>query len=334
MAETFRTWGANAIAKSRCDSTNCGISKNDFNLDGFTDALTFSTLAHSSRVDRVRLTLGRGLRAVIPTAVPFFRAGESQPFAFQSIFHSNFVANLAASGQTVQTLHSNVLARVQTVFQTVQQAGGNVGSLVMSDGDATQRVLIGQDPVAFYDSVHVASGVFDPNNTQVTINFNGVAPVALRTAGTGIVELDQLSDELYVPNGDVFFEGGESVLTAGTVRVESFGGAFHATGAAYHSTGTRTNLDLDSIVVVNGGPNADQARFHTLAWVTGDNTYTTYLNGTIFVADSLSETFCCSAELIGSPGTEHRIEDRVDQFARHEHVALDRVVAGRFLHEQ
>ena len=44
ISETFRTWGANAIAKSRCDSTNCCISKNDFNLDGFTDALTFSSL--------------------------------------------------------------------------------------------------------------------------------------------------------------------------------------------------------------------------------------------------------------------------------------------------
>ncbi len=130
IAETFRTWGVNAIAKSRCDSTNCCISKNDFNLDGFTDALTFSSLTHSSRVDRVQLTLGRGLKTVLPTTQRFFRAGESSPFAFQSIFHSNFVASLVASGQTDQIIHSNVLARLQDVFFTVQESGGNVASLV------------------------------------------------------------------------------------------------------------------------------------------------------------------------------------------------------------
>jgi hypothetical protein len=49
--------------------------------------------------------LGRGLRAVQPTSERFFRAGESQPFAFQSLFHSNLVANLVASGQTSELQH-------------------------------------------------------------------------------------------------------------------------------------------------------------------------------------------------------------------------------------
>jgi hypothetical protein len=130
IAETFRTWGANAIAKSRCDSTNCCISKNDFNLDGFTDALTFSSLSHSSRVDRVRLTLGRGLKTVLPTTQRFFQAGSPAPFAFQSIFHSNFVADLVASGQTMEMKHSNILANVQNLFLTVQQSGGDVSSIL------------------------------------------------------------------------------------------------------------------------------------------------------------------------------------------------------------
>jgi hypothetical protein len=81
-------------------------------------------------VDRVQLTLGRGLKTVLPTTERFFRAGDSQPFAFQSIFHSNFVADLVASGQTMEAKHSNVLATVQNLFLTVQQAGGDVSSLV------------------------------------------------------------------------------------------------------------------------------------------------------------------------------------------------------------
>jgi hypothetical protein len=119
----------NGIAKSMCD-TGCCVSKIDFNLDGFTDALTFSSLTHSSRVDRVQLLLGRGLKAVLPTTERFFQAGSAQPFAFQSIFHSNFVADLVASGQTMEAKHSNVLATLQNLFLTVQQAGGDVSSLV------------------------------------------------------------------------------------------------------------------------------------------------------------------------------------------------------------
>jgi hypothetical protein len=121
--------GVNAMAKSMCD-TGCCVSKIDFNLDGFTDALTFSTLSHSTRVDRVQLVMGRGLKTVLPTAERFFQAGSAQPFAFQSIFHSNFVADLVASGQTMEAKHSNVLANVQNLFLTVQQAGGDVSSLV------------------------------------------------------------------------------------------------------------------------------------------------------------------------------------------------------------
>jgi hypothetical protein len=129
ISETFRTLGANAMAKSMCD-TGCCVSKIDFNLDGFTDALTFSSLIHSTRVDRVQLTLGRGLKTVLPTTERFFRAGSPQPFAFESLFHSNFVADLISSGQTMEAKHSNVLAQVQNIFLTVQQAGGDVGSLV------------------------------------------------------------------------------------------------------------------------------------------------------------------------------------------------------------
>lgn len=129
IAETFRTWGVNAMAKSMCD-TGCCVSKIDFNFDGFTDALTFSSLIHSTRVDRVQLVLGRGLKTVLPTTERFFQAGSAQPFSFQSIFHSNFVADLVASGQTMEAKHSNVLANVQNLFLTVQQAGGDASSLV------------------------------------------------------------------------------------------------------------------------------------------------------------------------------------------------------------
>jgi hypothetical protein len=117
------------MAKSMCD-TGCCVSKIDFNLDGFTDALTFSSLIHSTRVDRVQLTLGRGLKTVLPTTERFFRAGSPQPFAFESLFHSNFVADLISSGQTMEAKHSNVLATVQNLFLTIQRAGGDVSSIV------------------------------------------------------------------------------------------------------------------------------------------------------------------------------------------------------------
>jgi hypothetical protein len=67
---------------------------------------------------------------VTPTTERFFRAGSPQPFAFQSLFHSNFVADLVTSGQTMEAKHSNILATVQNLFFTVQQAGGDVSSIL------------------------------------------------------------------------------------------------------------------------------------------------------------------------------------------------------------
>jgi hypothetical protein len=141
LAETWPVRGVNGVAKLMINSPCCvpfispccntgSTNKVDFNLDGFADALTFSSLSHSTRVDRVRLVLGRGQRLVMPATERFFRAGTSQPFAFQSLFHSNFVANLVASGQTDQAIHSNLLGRVQDIFLTVQESGGNVSSLL------------------------------------------------------------------------------------------------------------------------------------------------------------------------------------------------------------
>lgn len=141
LAETWPVRGMNGVAKLMINSPCCvpfisaccntgSTNKADFNLDGFADALTFSSLSHSTRVDRVRLVLGRGLKTVLPTTQRFFQAGSTQPFAFQSIFHSNFVADLVASGQTMEAKHSNVLANVQNLFLTVQQAGGDVSSIV------------------------------------------------------------------------------------------------------------------------------------------------------------------------------------------------------------
>lgn len=141
LTETWPVRGVNGIAKLMINSPCCvpfisaccntgTTNKVDINLDGFADALTFSSLTHSTRVDRVRLVLGRGQRLVLPQTETFFRAGASSPFAFQSILHSNFVANLTASGQTEQTIHSNLLARVQNLFATVQQSGGDVGGIL------------------------------------------------------------------------------------------------------------------------------------------------------------------------------------------------------------
>jgi hypothetical protein len=85
IAETFRTWGANAIAKSRCDSTNCCVSKNDFNLDGFTDALTFSWLAHA---------LSKDMEALAEPA----RYSSRQRRTADSIFSSVAAETLPAGG--------------------------------------------------------------------------------------------------------------------------------------------------------------------------------------------------------------------------------------------
>ena len=141
LAETWPVRGVNGVAKLMINSPCCvpfisaccntgSTNKVDFNLDGFADALTFSSLSHSTRVDRVRLVLGRGQKAVLPTTEPFFRAGSPQPFAFQSIFHSNFVANLIASSQVNEASHSNVLATLNGLHATLQRAGADRGSLV------------------------------------------------------------------------------------------------------------------------------------------------------------------------------------------------------------
>lgn len=188
-----------------------------------------------------------------------------------------------------------------TTLSIYSSDDGQLGSLIMEGGDATQRVRL-FFRVAVFDSVHVASGVLDLNGFQFTADYNGVVPVALRTTGTGILELNQLFDELYVPNGDVYFEGGQSVLDSGLVRVEGTTSTFHATGAAYQAGGTYTQVDVDTIVVVNGGPGAAQARFDALGFASQDLNLTTLLSGDVFVADSLVETFF-STELIGGPGT-------------------------------
>jgi hypothetical protein len=179
---------------------------------------------------------------------------------------------------------------------------GHLGSLLMTAGDATQRVTFGNN-VNIWDSVHVASGVLDPNNNTVTANYNGVVPVGFRTTGTGTLEMNQLFDQLYVPNGDVFFEGGPSVLDSGIVTVENFGSTFHAAGAAYQASGTYTRLDVDTIVVVDGGPGAAQARFARLEFYFGDLNSPTWLDGHVWVTDSLVASFSFS-ELNGLPGSQ------------------------------
>jgi hypothetical protein len=77
LAETWPV-RVNRIAISMCD-TGCCVNKIDFNLHGFADALTFSSLSHSTRVDRVRVVLGCGLKTVLPTTGRFFRALISPP---------------------------------------------------------------------------------------------------------------------------------------------------------------------------------------------------------------------------------------------------------------
>ncbi len=140
IAETWRTWGVNGIARLMMNSPCCvpfisaccntgSTNKVDFNLDGFADALTFDSVGGGNPFARVQLTLGRGQRAVVPTAERFFRAVAPEPFAFQSIFHSNFVADIIISGQTNEAGHSNALAIVRNLYLTVQQAGGDIASI-------------------------------------------------------------------------------------------------------------------------------------------------------------------------------------------------------------
>ena len=161
LTETWPVRGVNGIAKLMINSPCCvpfispccntgSTNKVDINLDGFADALTFSSLTHSTRVDRVRLVLGRGQKLVLPTTEPFFRAGASQPFAFQSLFHSNILANLVASGQTDEVFHSNILVTVQNLFLTVQRAGGDVGSIT----PLLQRLQITHSNLASLGFVH------------------------------------------------------------------------------------------------------------------------------------------------------------------------------------
>src|SRR5688500_6517293 len=109
--------------------------------------------------------------------------------------------------------------------------GGGPRSLVMDRGAA--RVLLGNSNVDVADSVHVASGILDLNGHQLSVNTVG-APVALRTTGTGTIEMTQAADQLLIGAGDVVFEGGSTngLLTAGSITLSSSGVAttFRATG--------------------------------------------------------------------------------------------------------
>ena len=140
-AETWRTWGVNRVASLMINSPCCvpfispccntgSTNKFDINLDGFADALTFDSSGDGDPFTRVQLTLGRGLKAQVPTEDRFFRAGATEPFTFPEIFHSNAVANIIVSGQTNETKLTALYSQVKSLYLTVQEAGGDPGGIV------------------------------------------------------------------------------------------------------------------------------------------------------------------------------------------------------------
>jgi hypothetical protein len=139
--ETWRTWGVSGVASLMINSPCCvpfisacchtgSTNKVDFNLDGFADALTFDAVNGGDPFARVQLTLGRGQKAIVPRSERFFRSVGSEPYAFQSLFHTNFAANMIASGQTNETQIATLLARMKDLYLTLQQRGGSPGDFI------------------------------------------------------------------------------------------------------------------------------------------------------------------------------------------------------------
>lgn len=139
--ETWRTWGVNGVAKLMINSPCCvpfisaccntgSTNKVDFNIDGFADVLTFDTSGGGDPFTRVQLTLGRGLKAVVPSLDRLYRPGAVEPFAFPDIVGNASMADMVRSGQTNRAKIDAMLTKVKDLYLTVQQAGGNHGDIV------------------------------------------------------------------------------------------------------------------------------------------------------------------------------------------------------------
>lgn len=125
-AETWRIWGVSGVAKPpsglRGDS--------DINRDGFDDTLVFDPTGGGEPFARVQLVLGRGQKAIVPTAERYFRGGAPEPFAFPDLYTAGFATNMIRSGQTNEVKLAALLAEVKGLYLTAQQAGGSPANIV------------------------------------------------------------------------------------------------------------------------------------------------------------------------------------------------------------
>ncbi len=124
--ETWRTWGVSGVAKPPPAVSRAS----DINADGFDDTLTFDPTGGGEPFARVQLVLGRGQKAIVPTAERFYRAGAGEPFAFPDIYTASFATNMIRSGQTNEAKLAVLLAQVKDLYLTSQQAGGNPSGIV------------------------------------------------------------------------------------------------------------------------------------------------------------------------------------------------------------
>ncbi len=124
--ETWRTWGVSGVAKPPPAVSRAS----DINADGFDDTLTFDPAGGGEPFARVQLVLGRGQKAMVPTAERFYRAGAGEPFAFPDIYTASFATNMIRSGQTNEAKLAVLLAQVKDLYLTSQQAGGSPGGIV------------------------------------------------------------------------------------------------------------------------------------------------------------------------------------------------------------
>ena len=283
------------------------------------------TVAGDARVDSSQVVLGHlklGGDLVVTTltnfvvdTAQFFGSGQfvpvevsGVPIGYNVMLITGSPVNIGSAFENLAALSStDLIVRGSGAQANLFSSGrGGPRSLVMQGGAA--RVLLGNSNVDVADSVHVASGILDLNGRQLSVNTAG-APVALRTTGTGTIEMNQAADQLLIGAGDVVFEGGSTngMLTAGSITLSSSGDTttFRATGAAFHSTGTRARFDVDSIVIVNGGPGATQARLHTLEFGTQTGPFfAQQLAGHLVVGDSLIDYIGAGSAIVGAPGAQ------------------------------
>ncbi|HEX6589667.1 MAG TPA: Ig-like domain-containing protein [Longimicrobiales bacterium] len=271
----------------------------------------------SSDVDSTQFT---GAGQTIPVVDAF-----SQPLSHGTIVVTGTDVHLGSDASFLD-ISGDVIVRGAGAGLTVHSNdNGFLGSLHVAAGDASTRAVI-HDAVTVRDSVVVAAGVLDLGAQFLGVNDDGRVATALRTSGTGRIQLSDPAAHLYVANGDARFEGGstDGLLTAGLIELSDSTG-FYSTGAAFHSTGTALVHRGDTIAMRNAGPTAGQGRLASLQYGGGSSPELEVVDS-LYIAGDLLDT--ASGYMLHDNGNDALVVVTGNVVADSSQVVIDHAVVG------